>query len=198
MCGCVGVKFLTHVSACVYMQFLTHVWAPKLALVVQDPVDKKICQVRAVDCTCRCVVDTHYTHTHTHTFPCVADTRCATHRRPNVCMCGLKCGGEGIITRCRRSRDGHWGHELGEMWTLTELPRDACVCPQTPTLCPLCMLVRGSGGSNGRWECADCCANARRQWLSDVGETLWAPHARWGGAESLVREERQRVGGGER
>ena len=36
---------LEGVQAGLLEQFLTHVWAPKLALVVQDPVDKKICQV---------------------------------------------------------------------------------------------------------------------------------------------------------
>jgi hypothetical protein len=35
----------THTHTHTYTQFLTHVWAPKLAIVVQDPLDKKICQV---------------------------------------------------------------------------------------------------------------------------------------------------------
>jgi hypothetical protein len=36
---------LESVQAGLLEQFLTHVWAPKLALVVTDATDKKICQV---------------------------------------------------------------------------------------------------------------------------------------------------------
>ena len=36
---------LEGVQAGLLEQFLTHVWAPKLALVVTDATDKKICQV---------------------------------------------------------------------------------------------------------------------------------------------------------
>ena len=47
--GCVGGQFVTHMweiqKKHTHTQFLTHVWAPKLAIVVQDPLDKKICQV---------------------------------------------------------------------------------------------------------------------------------------------------------
>jgi len=45
---------LEGVQAGLLEQFLTHVWAPKLALVVQDPVDKKICQVGMCRLLCEC------------------------------------------------------------------------------------------------------------------------------------------------
>ena len=73
---------LESVQAGLLEQFLTHVWAPKLALVVTDATDKKICQVS--------VRTAKKKKARTHRASCAARTKHKAHIQKQVGSGGVE------------------------------------------------------------------------------------------------------------